>query len=826
MVRITMMRGAQSGGVITYVKDGKHGVRGIRSRVVNGKRTDLSELTVAKLKSDQSMAPLIDGPRIYAGHTRFATTSKATFDGTHPHQWTPPEVMNVWRRDDKGTWTCKMENVENFICHNGDLDAFAIGGVTHPLEALMPWLVTANHSPCPSPVDSCGVAGTVDLLRCQGVWYKAIKFGFIFGLERPNLDFRMPSKQEFQAAAKVCEQVFTNCVKETTKSNAMTVEQVQSLMDADTNKDGSIDEEELRAHLKKLNKGWTEQQVADFCSGIMKKFDQNKNKSLAKEELYAYDPLLRRAVVSELMKKWEKTGVLGVKGDLEGGVLLNMVEKTVEGFFDQDLFQTVRMFLNNAKGSFGLMMNSSLDVGRQLCVAARGQTISVAMYPESGLVLWGSEQAACKAAINFLGEKAAQGAVRIDLDDLGGEVCLIDWGTGEPSIVPATHELKPHKVMHNKVSLTLAQEQLASKLFENRLVEMTGNDLVLALPPAVKDAVGADINDIPRALQAITESMEGENAMPTYCLGKELMRRIRLYDEGKHDGTVDVLLTGCEVSLWLAEQFASDLHLLLPKLNIKVLSSNKLLGLLGQDFASPQVGHQFHETSWKLEDTIALVVSHSGGTFGPLAVSNLLMGYTKNLFVITSEWDTQIGKQLRQLSVPNSWEFKASIFSTSIVAATHHLLTEILLYVMKRVQKEGLEDAAGGTYSFEDTHILEDTHAKNIQAMEEIIGVTVEGKAKPTATSKHLRGLGAYWSQHVLEGVYSWILVFTYIMVTVIWGKPLVSGIATTIDKTISRDFCAMKTPNCETKVIIAYVLGVLDAIIYVFSPQIGRAHV
>ena len=112
------MRGAQSGGVITYVKD-RHGVRGIRSRVVNGKRTDLSELTVAKLKSDQSMAPLIDGPRIYAGHTRFATTSKATFDGTHPHQWTPPEVMNVWRRDDKGTWTCKMENVENFICHNG-----------------------------------------------------------------------------------------------------------------------------------------------------------------------------------------------------------------------------------------------------------------------------------------------------------------------------------------------------------------------------------------------------------------------------------------------------------------------------------------------------------------------------------------------------------------------------------------------------------------------------------------------------------------------------------------------------------------------------------
>lgn len=275
-------------------------------------------------------------------------------------------------------------------------------------------------------------------------------------------------------------------------------------------------------------------------------------------------------------------------------------------------------------------------------------------------------QAACKAGINFLGEDNSTGAVRIDLDDLGGEACLIDWGEGRASLSPGSTELQTSKVLKGAASITLAQEQLQAKSFESRLIEITGNDLVLPLPPAVKDSVGADIADIPRALKAITESMDGENAMPTYCLGKELMKRIKAYDKGTHNGTVDVLLTGCEVSLWLAEQFASDLHMLFPKLNIKTMSSNKLLGLQGQDFASPQLGHQYHETSWDLEDTIAIVVSHSGGTFGPLAVSNLLQGYTKNLFVITSEWDTQIGKQLRQLSVPNSWEFKASIFSTNI----------------------------------------------------------------------------------------------------------------------------------------------------------------
>ena len=64
-------------------------------------------------------------------HTHAHThTTKATFDGTHPHQWTPPEVMGVWRRSELGEWRHQEESVENFICHNGDLDAFEIGKVS------------------------------------------------------------------------------------------------------------------------------------------------------------------------------------------------------------------------------------------------------------------------------------------------------------------------------------------------------------------------------------------------------------------------------------------------------------------------------------------------------------------------------------------------------------------------------------------------------------------------------------------------------------------------------------------------------------------------
>jgi len=78
-------------------------------------------------------------------------------------------------------------------------------------------------------------------------------------------------------------------------------------------------------------------------------------------------------------------------------------------------------------------------------VAARRQMISIAFYLWSSLILWGSEQAAVKAAL--VGEKhdhahsedhecsncgytghghEDDGVCRLDLDDLGLEVVLID----------------------------------------------------------------------------------------------------------------------------------------------------------------------------------------------------------------------------------------------------------------------------------------------------------------------------------------------------------------------------------------------------------------
>ena len=69
------------------------------------------------------------------------------------------------------------------------------------------------------------------------------------------------------------------------------------------------------------------------------------------------------------------------------------------------------------------------------------------------------------------------------------------------------------------------------------------------------------------------------------------IRQARL---GRTDGSVDLLITGCEVSLWLGEQFAADVHLAFPRLKVVTISANKLLGQLGQQFPVPQVGSFFH----------------------------------------------------------------------------------------------------------------------------------------------------------------------------------------------------------------------------------------
>ena len=140
MLEVTMTRGAQSAGLVTYRQAGGD-AQGCRARTVSGKRTDLARLVLSKFsrvierRRPLLGAGLIAAPQLFQGHTRFATTSLTTLGGCHPHQWCPPSKQKHWSwADGGGGYVARQRTVEGFITHNGDLDYFSIHGVGYPVH--------------------------------------------------------------------------------------------------------------------------------------------------------------------------------------------------------------------------------------------------------------------------------------------------------------------------------------------------------------------------------------------------------------------------------------------------------------------------------------------------------------------------------------------------------------------------------------------------------------------------------------------------------------------------------------------------------------------
>ena len=555
-----------------------------------------------------------------------------------------------------------------------------------------------------------------------------------------------------------------------------------------------------------------------------------------------------------------------ISSDDEDADLASFVKATIRAFFDNDLLHSTRLFLRNAKGSFGLMIASSVDAHRQTCFAARGQTMSIAFYPRKGLICYGSEQAAVKAGLNYenprgniaLGDSMeADNAVRLDLDDLGGEICLLDWGfaeDAEAAISPPNRHLVVEKMMNNRVNVVLLQQSHKKfKPLSKRLTLLENNEFIKPLLNECADPVLADIQDIPRICKQIQDDWHdvGLNRMTAWNLANCIRARMKAHVDGTikcHGGTVDILVTGCEVSLWVAEQFVSDLQKSFPKLFIKAVSSNKILGLFGQELPMPCTGFPYSQKSMDMKDPIIIIVSHSGGTFGPLACSNLLQSFSSSIFTVTSEWDTQIGKQLRSMYSDDL--LSSRIFSTEVgvrpaepcsvsVVATHQLLTNIFGHICVTIISDPhFRRAAGSIIKERDLQILERCNQDGLKALEDIVGVDCKGNAiheKRTNTERELRSAGDLWANHILENAkvstkflrdhvgehrkavhshaiiisfQAYILSFLYVVVTVTSGFPLISALAKLCGLTGSeRAF---------------YIIRFLDALIYFWLPQIN----
>lgn len=422
---------------------------------------------------------------MYAGHTRFATSSVSSLPGTHPHQWTPPRTYTVWTGFLDGHFLRSQKNVEVFICHNGDFDFFTIKGTLYSVEEIQKWLPLVTHAPMPATVDSAAVAGMIDVLRTQGSWYLSVRYAIVFATDWATLDDAFGTHDAIQAVANVFDNIFRECLETSARvsGNDFNVrplrERVRSAAEMST------------VVLSALNTYIYKNNLESISTHI----------SAHAAELEAF-----KAGTSRDLER----------GDRFDNVDSRFIKAVIDAFFDNDLLASTRFFFAHAKGSFGLCVTCSLDADRQIALGARGQTISIALYPSVGMVLYGSEQAAVKAALGLVPDNVDLGpAMRLDLDDLGGEVCLVDWGdalVGSDSFNLQRHVMLRDRSMHccsvhgvsDTVKLLCFQESMKTlSNLKKRMVQIQGNELVLPIPPTGDDIVGDDIYDTPRIIKHI-----------------------------------------------------------------------------------------------------------------------------------------------------------------------------------------------------------------------------------------------------------------------------------------------------------------------------------
>ena len=347
MMRVTMVRGAQSAGLVTYL-DKQEGATGLRCRVVNGKRTDLADLLLAKF----SNALQSNSTRLYQGHTRFATSSICNLGGCHPHQWLPRHAQTAWRFAD-GAFVSERRIVEGYITHNGDLDFFTVHGITYALSDVQRLLAQLLGRPMPSDVDSACVAGLLDLLRTQGLWLASVRYGYLFGAldgagglgERID---RLASAAQLSALASIFEAEWSSVLR--SRDAAAT-------WSSERSRDASPARERSAPHASDPELGRDSE-----CALRLRLIEAHREQMIS-------------SVLGRLSAVDTAESVLPLPGlSHRAAALRRLVESAVQAFFHADLLRAGVELMAGAHGSFGLVLSHSLDAERDVVIAARGQT--------------------------------------------------------------------------------------------------------------------------------------------------------------------------------------------------------------------------------------------------------------------------------------------------------------------------------------------------------------------------------------------------------------------------------------------------------------------
>ena len=167
---------------------------------------------------------------------------------------------------------------------------------------------------------------------------------------------------------------------------------------------------------------------------------------------------------------------------------------------------------------------------------------------------------------------------------------------------------------------------------------------------------------------------------------------------GRTTARVDLLICGCEVSLWVGEQFASDLHNAFPKLKVVTISREQDLGPARPGVPDPAVGLLLQRPLVQARVTrpgaahLSFRAAPSPPCAAPTCSRRSRPISSASPRSGTRRWRASYARAVGDRRPEAAAQPRAFVFTTFgcrpaepcslSVAATHQLLTQLLLYLM------------------------------------------------------------------------------------------------------------------------------------------------
>jgi hypothetical protein len=754
----TEIRGEQAGGGAIFARDKSQQVIFVGTKVVNQKRQNLTQsiensFAPVRHKANRAGAKAVDAAVVGIWHYRYATSSPPAVIETHWHEWMPARSAAVWRVE-RGQWVSDLQLVNHRITHNGDFDAWVLFGERVENAELGLWLEHVLHTSNAALGDSAKIAGMMDLLITQGMWDASLRLAYQLEV------------------AKSIEEAFDGKHPDRSAPNTAPTP-------SDVNEWAAIVEGVFLKHKDTV--------LLPHASSMLE---------LSRPHVNQLEQDILQAIQSH--NSIDK---------LPTETQTAFVRTAIHVFFHHNLYQATKLFMSRAKGSFGLITASTLSEA-SLVLSAWGQPISTGFNVRDEYMVYASEPAAVDAVLSDIPR-----SYRLDLEQKSGEIAWV--GVDRIAIY----------------SMSEDRELLGSEL-EQRWIPLQGNAYIM--PPATNapDPVEYDIGQIPQVLQALETSWRDPDSFN--CQSAEYFAELLLdkakswdrrqqatinikLDRSAEDKSLDLLITGVESSLWLGERFAQDLTILFPGLRVGTISANQVLRKIQSDVNRLHVG----------KNSIVLAISQSGQTFPTLQATHAFeelrqQGGIGEMFLLTGEICSLMGTAISQYYYPNS-SFTRRIFvngsgrrtaepTTVAIAAAHVTLTELLLYLAKRLRQSfpGQNGPLGMTLTVADLETLDRIKDDFLdRSVIPIVGTKVSGDRVHSTVNEYIKRSSQTWAGHVLEAPLVWGIHALYVLVTVGLSVPLVQTIFRAI-----FGLAQMPIPG-----LLLPLLVLADILIYIFGP-------